>query len=137
MAGTVAMGAAATFMLSALAIDVTDAALLGGMVLGGYAAFSTPGAVGGKKKAAGANGAVNSTNGTAVNGTNGTAVNGVNGTNGTNGTAVMEREEEAVTIGNKASAPGTQRGQGGASCSGGSARAAAAMPAAVAPPQAC
>lgn len=41
-AGTVAMGVAATAMLSALAIDVTDAALLGAVAMGSIAAMSTP-----------------------------------------------------------------------------------------------
>lgn len=45
-AGTVAMGVAATAMLSALAIDVTDAALLGAVAMGSIAAMSTPSAGG-------------------------------------------------------------------------------------------
>lgn len=96
MAGTVAMGVAATAMFSALAIDVTDAALLGGVMIGGYAAMSTPSSSGGsssRKAKAAAKAA-------------GAAGDEVDGAAEEGAAAGAEEQEPRATIGSKASAPG-------------------------------
>ena len=99
MAGTVAMGVAATAMFSALAIDVTDAALLGGVMIGGYAAMSTPSSSGSsssRKAKAAAKAA-------------GAAGDEVDGAAEEGAAAAAEEQEPRATIGSKASAPGAPR----------------------------
>lgn len=89
------MGVAATAMLSALAIDVTDAALLGAVAMGSFAAMSTP--------------SPSSSKGSKNGG--GRSVRAAAGGDAAEGAAAGEAAEgevprAATTIGNKASAPG-------------------------------
>jgi hypothetical protein len=89
------MGVAATAMLSALAIDVTDAALLGAVAMGSFAAMSTP--------------SPSSSKGSKNGG--GRSVRAAAGGDAAEGAAAEEAAEgevprAATTIGNKASAPG-------------------------------
>lgn len=50
LAGTVALGVAAAGLASALAVDITDVALLAGVTAAGAAALSTPGAASRKSR---------------------------------------------------------------------------------------